>query len=257
MDFGGDIGTLQRRISDVPEGTKRRLLAFDALDLVPGLRVLEIGCGGGQLASNISPALGADGQYFGLDANDEQLAAARATYADVPNCEFVHGDAIALPFDDGSFDRVVAINTLEYIPDTAEALAEAHRVLKPGGRLVNISVLWDHWQLHGADAKLTAHLLEVFRAHCVHQMLPLELPAQLQKAGFGGLGRDLFTFLNTSLHENAFGYWAARVLCYFAEMKGVPEEDTSQLMDELEQADQDGRFGFFNASVIHSAVRLP
>jgi SAM-dependent methyltransferase len=257
MDFGGDIGTLQRRISDVPEGTKRRLLAFETLDLVPGLRVLEIGCGGGQLASNIAPALGGDGQYVGLDANDEQLAAARTSYKDVPNAEFVQGDATTLPFEVGSFDRIVAINTFEYIPDIAAVLTEAHRVLRPGGRLVNISVLWDHWQLHGADAELTAHLLDVFREHCLHQMLPLELPAHFRETGFGGVGRDLFTFLNTSLHENAFGYWAARVLCIFAQMKGVPEEDTSRFMAELEQADREGRFGFFNASVIHWAVRLP
>ena len=50
MDFGGDIGTLQRRITEVPEGAKRRVLAYEALDVVPGLRVLEIGCGWGGLA---------------------------------------------------------------------------------------------------------------------------------------------------------------------------------------------------------------
>jgi arsenite methyltransferase len=257
MDFDGDIGTLQRRITEVPEGAKRRVLAFEALDLVPSLRVLEIGCGGGQLTANIAPSLGENGKYVGLDASDEQLDVARAACADFPNAEFVHGDATALQFEDGSFDRVVAINTLEYIPDTGAVLAEIRRVLKPGGKMVNISVLWDHWQLHGADRELTAHLLDVFRAHCPHQMLPLELQAHFHKAGFGGVERDLFTFLNTAMHENTFGYWAAKVLCFFAQMKGVPELDTSRFMAELEQADREDRFGFFNASVIHSAVRLP
>ena len=153
MDFGGDIGTLQRRVSDVPEGTKRRLLAFDALDLVPGLRVLEIGCGGGQLASNISPALGADGQYFGLDANDEQLAAARTTYADVPNCEFVHGDAIALPFDDGSFDRVVAINSALEVDLTGQICADSlgHRIYSGIGGQMDFSARF----AIGEDGKAT------------------------------------------------------------------------------------------------------
>mgnify|MGYP000843845463 FL=1 len=257
MDFGGDIGTLQRRITEVPEGAKRRVLAFEALDVVPGLRVLEIGCGGGQLTDNIAPSLGADGEYVGLDASEEQLDVARASYADVPNAKFIPGNATALPFDDGSFDRVVAINTLEYIQDTSAVLAEIRRVLKPGGKMVNISVLWDHWQLHGAETELTAHLLDVFRAHCPHQMLPLELPTHFYRAGFGGVGHDLFTFLNTSMHENTFGYWAARILCFFAQMKGVSEAETNRFMDDLKQADREGRFGFFNASVIHSAVRLP
>ncbi len=257
MDFGGDIGTLQRRITEVPEGTKRRILAFESLDLVPGLQVLEVGCGGGQLAAHIAPSLGADGKYVGLDASEEQLDAARTAFADVAVAEFVHGDATALPFDDGSFDRIVAINTLEYISDTAAVLAEARRILKPGGKMVNISVLWDHWQLHGSDPELTSRLLDVFREHCPHQMLPLELPTHFQSAGFGGVERDLFTFLNTSMHENTFGYWAAKILCVFAKMKGVPEAETNRFMAELEQADREGRFGFFNASVIHTAVRLP
>ena len=195
MDFGGDIGTLQRRITEVPEGTKRRILAFESLDLVPGLQVLEVGCGGGQLTAHIAPSLGADGKYVGLDASEEQLDAARTAFADVAVAEFVHGDATDLPFDDGSFDRIVAINTLEYISDTAAVLAEVRRVLKPGGKLVNISVLWDHWQLHGSDPELTSRLLDVFRAHCPHQMLPLELPTQFHTAGFGGVEHDLFTFL--------------------------------------------------------------
>lgn len=257
MDFGGDIGTLQRRISEVPEGTKRRLLAFEALDLAPDQHVLEIGCGGGQLTKDIAPAVGTGGRFVGLDANDEQLIAARAFCADIANAEFIQGDATTLPFEDGTFDRIVAINTLEYIPNTAAVVAEARRVLKPGGRLVNISVLWDHWQLHGADAEVTTRLLDVFRSHCHHQMLPLELPGHLKSAGFGGIGRDLFTFLNTTMHENTFGYWAARVLCAFALMKGVPETETGRFMEEIEQAGRDGRFGFFNASVIHWAERLP
>ena len=257
MDFAGDIGLLQRHLAEAPEGMKRRLLAFEALDLVPGLRVLEIGCGGGQLAGDVAMAVGADGHYVVLDPSEEQLAVARAAHADTANIRFVAGDAAALPFEDGGFDRVVAVNTLEYIPDTAAVLAEAQRVLKPGGRLVNISVLWDHWQVHGADAALTARLLEVFRAHCHHQMLPLELPSRLKEAGFGGVGRDLFTFLNTSLHEKAFGYWAARILCAFAGMKGEPEADIQRFMADLERADQEGRFGFFNASVVHWAERLP
>ena len=187
MDFGGEIGALQRRITEVPEGEKRRVLAFEALDLVPGSRTLEIGCGGGQLAANIAPSLGEKGKYVGLDASDEQLEAARAAYADIPNAEFVRGDATSLPFEDGSFDRVVAVNTLEYVPDTGAVLSEIRRVLNAGGRMVNISVLWDHWQLHGADQELTEHLLDVFRAHCHHQMLPLELPAHFHKAECGEL----------------------------------------------------------------------
>ncbi|MEM0947733.1 MAG: methyltransferase domain-containing protein [Pseudomonadota bacterium] len=257
MDFGGDIGTLQRRIAAVPEGTERRLLAFKALDLGLGQSVLEIGCGNGRLTQEIALAVGDNGRVVGLDPDEGQIAAARKTCAGIENAEILQGDATNLSLEDATFDRVVAINTMEYIPDTRLVLGEIHRVLKPGGRFVNISVLWDHWQFHGADPELTASLMTAFRAHCVHQMLPLELPGHLTRAGFGGVTKDLFTFLNTSLHPNAFAYWSARVLCAFARSQGVAEADTSRWMQEIETADQKGRFGFFNVSVINAAVRLP
>ena len=254
MDFSGDIGLWQRKIAECPEGAKRRMLTFEALEIAPGGSVVEVGCGGGHLVREVALAVGSAGRAVGVDLSSDQLAAAREHCAGVARAEFIEGDAGDLPFEDATFDGYAAVNTLEYVPDPDAALAEARRVLRPGGRIATISVLWDHWQYHGAEPALTRRMLDSWRAHCAHQMLPMELPARLARAGFGGTRREPFTFLNGTLHENAYAYWGAKVVAAFATAQGVPEADAQRWLDELAAADREGRFGFVNVSVLTTAV---
>jgi SAM-dependent methyltransferase len=91
--------------------------------------VLDIGCGDGAfagIAGRLSGALGVD-----LDPGEVRRARARGVYGAV-----LRADAGRLPFRSGSFGSVVSISTLEHIAGVERVLAEAARVLRPGGRLV-------------------------------------------------------------------------------------------------------------------------
>jgi ubiquinone/menaquinone biosynthesis C-methylase UbiE len=102
---------------------------FRALLPGPGRATLDLGCGEGRFAR----ALGADGHcVVGVDVSPELVELARA--AD-PGGTYIVGDADALPFEDGAFDVVVAFNVLSCVSDAGRAIAEAARVLAPGGRL--------------------------------------------------------------------------------------------------------------------------
>lgn len=96
-------------------------------------RVLEVAVGTGLNLAFYAP--GAD--VTGVDLSPEMLQIARRRAAELGrNLELREGDAHDLPFDDESFDSVVATYSLCNIPDPSRAVAEMRRVLRPGGRLV-------------------------------------------------------------------------------------------------------------------------
>ena len=92
----------------------------------PGARLLDIGCGGGLLAPHVRGY-----QHVGVDISARSLEIAAAH-----GVEPVRSDAAALPLADASFDVVVAGEVLEHVQDLEGTVAEALRVLKPGGTFV-------------------------------------------------------------------------------------------------------------------------
>ena len=119
-------------------GQRRQVIA--TLGLRAGERVLDVGSGPGLLAAEMADVVGPDGAVHGVDPSDTMLAMARARAA--PGTEFHAGDALALPFAEGGFDAAVATQVYEYVDDMPAALAEAHRVLRPGGRLLVLDTDW-------------------------------------------------------------------------------------------------------------------
>ena len=100
--------------------------------IAPGERVLDIACGT-EIAALIAAAAGA--RVHGLDAAPLLIEVARARAAEAGlDAEFVVGDALDLPFDDGAFDAVLSVFGVIFVPDPARAVAEIVRVLVPGGR---------------------------------------------------------------------------------------------------------------------------
>lgn len=94
-----------------------------------GTKALDLCCGHGNVASGL---MRAGAQVTGLDFSTAMLRMARAA---VPEAEFIEGDAMALSFDDASFDAVTIGFGMPHVPDPPQVIAEAQRVLRPGGRL--------------------------------------------------------------------------------------------------------------------------
>ena len=114
---------------------------FERLDVRPGHRLLDLGCGAGRHAFE---ALRRGATVIPLDADADELANVRAVAGgmlaagELPfgaNGGAVNGNALALPFPDGSFDRIIAAEVLEHIWADEGALTELMRVLRPGGRI--------------------------------------------------------------------------------------------------------------------------
>jgi ubiquinone/menaquinone biosynthesis C-methylase UbiE len=116
--------------------TRERLRAV--LRPEPGERLLEIGVGTGYYSLDLAEWVGSDGtlELFDLQPKFLDHVMRAAGERGLTNLVPTQGDATALPFEDASVDGVVLTAVLGEIPDTAAALLEIRRVLKPGGRLV-------------------------------------------------------------------------------------------------------------------------
>ena len=165
---------------------------FDRLGLRAGERALDMGCGLGRHAFEMYRR-GAD--VVALDQNADELAtvgewfAAMREEGSVPagaEADVKEGDALELPFPDGEFDRVVASEVLEHIPDDDGAIAELVRVLRPGG---TIAVTVPRWLPERICWALSAEYHQVEGGH-VRVYRADQLVSKLQQAGLRLLGKD-------------------------------------------------------------------
>jgi ubiquinone/menaquinone biosynthesis C-methylase UbiE len=109
------------------------------MDLRPGDRVLDLGCGSGW-ATRLLARLVADGpegfgQVVGVDVSDEMIRQARAESKDFENILYVWGSAQQIPWEENFFDKMLSVESFYYYPDQERVLVELFRVMAPRGRI--------------------------------------------------------------------------------------------------------------------------
>jgi len=130
-----------------PAFARRARIIFENLQLSGKEKVLEIGCGRGFYLKTLK-SIWPDLKVTGIDLNQKYLDKARNFLGNL-SVQLIKADATALPFDNKTFDRVIASEVLEHILDDKKAIAEMYRVLKPGGIAMvtvpnkNYPLFWD------------------------------------------------------------------------------------------------------------------
>ena len=163
---------------------------FARFPVGPGDRVLDMGCGGGRHAFALYRR-GADVVALDRSAADlvevETMFEAMRLEGEVPagaRAGTVRGDAYALPFDDDSFDAVVAAEVLEHLPEDERAMAELVRVLRPGGQIAVTVPRWGPekvcWALSDAYHEVEGGHVRIYRGD--------QLVERLERAGLEPVG---------------------------------------------------------------------
>jgi SAM-dependent methyltransferase len=139
----------------------------------PGCAVLDVACGTGFVARAAAQRVGSTGRVAAIDLNPAMIAVARSVpvEAETP-IEWREGSALDLPWDDATFDLVVAQQGVQFFPDPSAGLAEMRRVARPGGRVA--AAVWaplDQSPYHWAMMETLAEMGIVERA-VIDQALP-------------------------------------------------------------------------------------
>ena len=194
MDFSGANSNLQQRMAASCAGVNRRQSVLNALDIQIGQKILDIGCGGGHLLEEIALSVGPTGKSFGLDPSETQITSAKDRCIQLKNVEFLCQGAEKINLPNNFFDSITSTQTLEYIENVDSVLVEAKRLLKSGGKFVNVSVLWDHFKFHGPENERALLLGQLEDVRCdIERRLggaePRQPPAQPSRVRQAGGAR--------------------------------------------------------------------
>jgi arsenite methyltransferase len=153
-------------------------------ELHPGEVVLDLGSGGGIDVLLSARRVGPTGKAYGLDMTDDMLALARrnAAEAGVTNVEFLQGRIEAIPLPDASVDVIISNCVINLSADKGQVLAEAFRVLKPGGRFAVSDVV-----VRGAVPAAVRRSMELWVGCVAGALEEEEFRALLTAQGFTGV----------------------------------------------------------------------
>lgn len=230
---------------------------FALLDLQPGQRVLDVGCGTGQDAQALAERVAPDGEVVGLDFSQAMIDEARRRSQGAPlPVTFVQGDAHQLAFEDSTFDRCRGDRTFQHLPDPERALAELIRVTKPGGLVLIVEPDHETLVVDTPYKEVTRRFL-AFRADGLRQGdVAHRLFALYQELGLTEVGVEPMTEIATDYAaiNGVMGF--DRGMRTAAEHGVVTRDEAERWIAYVEEAARTGRF-FYAMTFFITVGRKP
>lgn len=188
--------------------------------LEPGMNLLDLGCGPGTITMGLAEAVN-PGQVHGIDMEESQVAMAQAAAeaSNHANAIFQVGNALSLPFEDGTFDVLHAHAVIMHIPDIKAVMAEAKRVLKPGGIIATRDLIGESCFIEpGTDGLREAWTIftNLMRGNGAHPEMGKEMKGIMLDAGFTDV-RSSASFDSYSTPADLAFYYSFIVEWFFSE----------------------------------------
>jgi len=250
MKFTQDTARRLEALYATTDVVAQRRDTLAKLSLAPGESVIDIGSGPGFLCESMADIVGPSGRVLGIDLSPDlvDLTSRRNHRAWL---SYRVGDATSLNEPDATFDVATCTQVAEYIPDVDHAIAEAIRVLKPGGRALFVATDWDGVIWHSAAPARMAAVMKSWEAHCAHPRLPRTMLRRLGDAGFALEEASVFPILNIAWHDDTYSKGIATLIAEFVTKRGdVDQDEVAAWLAEFPRLGEQGRYFFATSRVL-------
>jgi ubiquinone/menaquinone biosynthesis C-methylase UbiE len=257
LSFNAETAKALERAYHKRDMLRRRAHVRAALSATPGERILDIGCGPGFYVAELLAEVGQDGFVVAVDASPDMLALAQQRCEAHDNVSFREGTANALPVGDGECDAALSVQVMEYVADVPGALAEIHRALRPGGRVLIWDVDWGTAWWHTEDPARMRRFLAAWDEHLVHPSLPRRTGAHLRAAGFVDVVVQGHSFATVDYDAESFAVLMLGMAADFVPGRGgVTGDEVAAWKAEQRSLAERGEF-FFAATQFCFTARKP
>jgi arsenite methyltransferase len=228
-----------------PAAVAKRDRLIDLLLPMPGERILDIGCGGGAFCREIAPRVAPGGSVIGIDHAPAavDVATRLSVLDDRSALTFAEADGHDLPFVAASFDAAVCVSALGFCRRPEQVLAEARRVLRPGGRLLVVNSDEDTRVYNGRDRALGRRMARAIADRGNDPWLGRRIAPMLTAAGFRLEQEVVSVDLEREFSAGTSGYALAHSMRdHLLRTAGIPEEDYTRWLADLASSNQDGSY---------------
>lgn len=223
--------------------------SYAALQLQPGMRVLDAGCGTGDDVRALAEIVGSDGRVVGIDFSQTMIDEA-VKRGVPPNAEFRQAPATAIPYPDEAFDAARSERVFQHLAQPDAAARELYRVIKPAGIVMLLDQDWETLVVAGSEKALTRKICNAFVDYPPNGWAGRNHRALLTGAGFHDV-----TVLPVPLmlpYPPAMSLIFDPAIAYARESGAVSAHEAAQFLADLQMADE--RAEFFCAFTIFAVT---
>jgi ubiquinone/menaquinone biosynthesis C-methylase UbiE len=245
---------LMDRMRDAPDIQAIRTDVKELLHPEPGQRILDLGCGTGDLSRDMAAYVAPGGEVIGVDFSRAMVdeAIRRQVDPDLP-VTFEHGDAQALRFKSGSFDRCWTERMLCHLSNPAAALAEMVRVVRPGGLVAVVDIDAGGTMIDHPDQPITVAFLDAMWAQSKTPWVGRQFRRLLTEAGLVDVVlRPKVVEISYTMLEPIMGPIGRAVVA----AGSISSEAFASWTQDLADADADGIF-FMALTIVIAAATKP